>query len=125
MGANLYLAQSTTDPRALQTAPNATAQIAACDFSTTSFSLDLNLTDGKTHQIALYLVDWDRLNRSQTVRVTDAVTGAVLDTHSISNFQGGQYLVWNFSGHVSITITCTAGADGVVSGMFFDPTSGT
>lgn len=123
-GAQTYTwAQNTTDPRALQTAPNASSQIAACDFSLTSFSLDVNLTDGKTHQVALYLVDYDRLNRSETVQVSDAVTGAVLDTRSISNFQGGQYLVWNLSGNVKITITCTAGVDGVASGIFFDPTS--
>lgn len=115
---------STTDPRALQTGPGASAQIAACYFSATSFTLDLNLMDGKQHQVALYLLDFDHLGRSETVQVADAASGAVLDTHAISNLQGGQYLVWNLSGHVRITITCTGVLNAVASGLFFDPTSG-
>lgn len=117
--------QSTTDSRALQTAPGASTRIAACDYASTSFALNLDLTDGQTHQIALYLVDFDRQNRSETVQVSDAVTGTVLDTRTVSNFSGGEYLVWDLSGNLKITITSTAGVNGVASGIFFDPTSPT
>jgi hypothetical protein len=124
LGQQAYTWQpNTTDPRAAQTGPGSTAQIGACYYSPTSFSLDLNLTDGKQHQVALYLVDYDRQGRSETVQVTDAASGAVLDTQSLSSFQGGEYLVWNVSGHMRITITCTAGANAVASGLFFDPTT--
>lgn len=114
---------NSADPRALQTTPGSSTGIGACYFSLTSFTLDVNLTDGKAHQLAMYLVDYDRLGRSETVQVTDAASGSVLDTRNVANFQGGQYLVWNVSGHVRITITCTAGVDGVASGLFFDPST--
>jgi hypothetical protein len=48
---------NTTDPRALQTIPS--GRIAATWFSCSTFSLDVNLTDGNSHQIAIYAVDWD------------------------------------------------------------------
>jgi O-glycosyl hydrolase len=113
-------APSTTDPRALQTGPGATTGIAACDFSYTSFTLDLNLADGKSHRVALYMLDYDLRNRAQTVQVTDANTGAVLDTESVSNFAQGQYLAWNLTGHVKITITNAPGSlNAVASGLFF------
>jgi len=116
---NWTWASPTTDPRALQTSPGSSTRLAACDFSGTSFTLDVNLTDGKAHQVALYMLDWDTTGRAQTVQITDASTGAVLDTRSVSNFNGGQWLVWNITGHVKITITCTAGMNAVVSGLMF------
>lgn len=115
--------QNATDPRALQTGPGSASQIAACYYSYGSFTLDLNLTDGKSHQIALYLLDYDRLNRTETVQVSNAITGAALDTRSLASFTGGEYPVWNVSGHVRITITHTGGANAVASGIFFDPTA--
>lgn len=120
-------AASTSDTRALQDSPSATARIAACDYTSggvgTSFGFDVNLTDGKTHQVALYLLDWDGQGRSESVQVTDAASGTVLDTRNVSNFSGGQWLVWNISGHVKITITCTGGLNAVASGLFFGSAS--
>jgi len=122
-------ASSTADGRALQDSPSASARIAACDYSTggpgTSFGFDINLTDGKTHQVALYLLDWDRQGRVESIQVTDAVSGTVLDTRTASNFGNGLWLVWNISGHVKITITCTGGLNAVASGLFFGTTSTT
>jgi hypothetical protein len=114
-------ANPTTDPRAMQSTPTSGNRIAACDYSYSSFTLDVNLTDYATHRVALYMVDYDSLNRAQTVQVTDAVSGAVLDTRIVSNFTAGQYLVWNLSGHVKITITHTGGQNAVASGLLFDP----
>ena len=113
-------AASTPDARALQT-PDLSSRVAACLYSATTFSLDVNLTDGKTHQIAIYMVDWDTTGRSQTVTVSDASSGATLDTRGVSNFHNGQWLVWNITGHVRITFTCTGGLNCVASGIMFDP----
>ena len=54
-------AASTTDPAALQTA-DGTSRIAACWYSDTSFTVDVNLTDGQTHDLELYFLDWDGNN---------------------------------------------------------------
>jgi hypothetical protein len=118
-GAQTYVwAASTTDPRALQNAAG-TGRIAGTFYSGSAFSFDLNLTDGKAHEVSLYALDWDNAGRTETVRVKDAATGTVLDTETLGGFQGGKYLSWNLSGHVVITVTNTGPKNAVVSGLFF------
>jgi hypothetical protein len=116
---NYVWASGIFDPRALQTGPASPTRLAACDFSPTSFALDLNLTDGKSHRVALYMVDWDNRNRAQSVQITDAASGAPLDTRQVSQFFNGEYLVWTLTGHVKITITNAGGLNAVASGIFF------
>ena len=81
--------------------------------------MDVNLTDGQTHNLELYLLDWDSNSRVEQVQVSDATTGAVLDTQSVSSFHSGVYLDYAVSGHVSISFTTQAGANAVLSGLFF------
>ncbi len=54
---------ATTDPRALQKPPGAGAsdRIAACwyTYPLQTFTIDVGVTDGETHRLALYLLDWD------------------------------------------------------------------
>jgi hypothetical protein len=38
----------------------------------TSFTIDVNVTDGATHQVALYTIDWDLLNRTERIDVLNA-----------------------------------------------------
>ena len=112
-------AASTTDPRALQDA-GGTGRIAACWYSATSFTVDVDLTDGQMHDLELYFLDWD--NRSERAgQISNAATGAVLDTETVSSFPSGVYLQWAVSGNILITIT-VAGANAVLSGLFLDPT---
>ena len=85
-----------------------------------SFTVNVNLTDGQTHQIALYFLDWDSAGRSEQVTALNAATGAVLDSRTVSSFSSGEYLVWDISGNVSFQINCLAGPNAVLSGMFFD-----
>jgi hypothetical protein len=113
------------DPRALQYA-SGTSRTAACWYSNTSFSIDVNLTDGRAHDLALYALDWDSEGRTEQIQFTSAATGAVLDTESVSSFTGGVYLQWVVSGHVVIRITCEGGPNAVLSGLLFDaPTAAT
>src|SRR5207237_1764865 len=111
-------APSTADARGLRKASAPTDRIAACWYSFASMSLDLNFTDSKTHQIALYLLDWDNFGRADRVDILDG-SGNVLDTRTASNFVGGQYLVWNLGGHVIVRITNAGGGNAVISGVFF------
>ncbi|MGC2814472.1 MAG: Ig-like domain-containing protein, partial [Candidatus Acidiferrum sp.] len=113
----------TTDPRALQTGSN-TGSIAATWYNTPEFNLDVNLTDGQSHQLALYAMDWDSSDRAETIELLDAATGALLDSRNISSFVNGLYLVWNVSGHVKFNIILTDGNNAVVSGVFWDPVPG-
>jgi transcriptional antiterminator Rof (Rho-off) len=120
--ANCTWVASTTDSRALQDV-GGSGRIAACWYSGTSFSINVDLTDGQAHDLALYALDWDRNGRSEQIQITNASTGAVLDTETISSFSGGEYLQWNISGDVVIKLTNLAGCNAVISGLFFDPTS--
>ena len=88
----------TSDPRARSRAPEPPQRplgTAARHLVSTS-----NMTDGKTHQFSMYALDWDFRGRSETVQITDANTGWVLDTENVTNFTNGVYLAWNITGHV-------------------------
>jgi hypothetical protein len=78
------------------------------------------LTDGQLHELSLYFLDWDTTARSEQVELTNAVTGAVLDTETVSSFHGGVYLELPISGNVTITITRLTGPSAVLSGLFLD-----
>jgi hypothetical protein len=114
---------STTDVRALQN-PGGSGRAATTWYSPTSFTIDVNLTDGQTHHLALYAVDWEKLGRSEQIQLIDANSGAVLDTESLTSFTGGVYLQWAISGNVDIVVTNEGGTAGgnnaVISGVFLD-----
>src|SRR4029079_19289999 len=59
-------ASSTTDPRALQRAVTA-GRLAGTFYAFTSFTIDVQITDGLQHQIALYNLDWDGSGRTQRI----------------------------------------------------------
>src|ERR1017187_8927080 len=111
---------STSDTRALQRASNPADRIAACWYSSGSFTIDLAFNDSNTHQVAVYLVDWDHYNgRTEKVDVIDA-NNTLLDTRSVASSVPGEYLVWNLSGHVILRVTNTnPSSNAVVSGLFF------
>ena len=120
-GDSLYTwAASTTSASALQVSSGSSTRIASTYYSVTGFTINVNLTDGNTHRIALYLLDWDSTARSETISIVDAVSNAVLFTGPFSSFHNGAYAVWSVRGHVLIQITKTAGANAVVSGAFFN-----
>jgi hypothetical protein len=114
---NYVWASPTTDVRALQTA-GGSSRIAATWYSATSFTVDVDLSDGRQHDLELYFLDWDNLGRSEQVQISDATSGAVLSTQSISSFSSGVYLDYAVSGHIVITLTRQAGANAVLSGLF-------
>jgi hypothetical protein len=115
-------ASGTTDPRALQTGDD-TSRIASTWYNNSSFNFDVNFTDGNSHQLALYALDWDSQGRAETIQIVDANTNAVLDTRNISQLTNGIYLLWNLTGHVKVNIMKTGGPNGVISGAFFEPST--
>ncbi len=119
-GAQTWTWQSSTgDLRALQKATNPSDRIAAAWYSATGFSLNVNLTDGLTHEISLYAMDWDNFPRLERIDVLDAASQAVLDSRVVSDFRLGKYLVWNAQGHVIFRVTNLGPGNAVVSGIFF------
>ncbi len=113
---------TSSDPRALQV-PGSSNRVAAVWYASTSFTVAVNLGDGLAHNLELYFDDWDNKGRAETVQLSDAGTGKVLDTETISAFNNGVYLDWKVSGNLLITITRTAGANAVLNGLFLDGTT--
>jgi hypothetical protein len=115
-------AASTSDPRALQSPSSPGNRVAVAKYTNQStFTLDVNITDGIAHQVTLYAVDWDNAGRSERFDLYDNTTGALLDSETISNFATvGKYLSWDVLGHVQIRVTALSGPNAVVEGEFFD-----
>jgi hypothetical protein len=116
-------AGSTTDVRALQR-PTGSDRFASTWYAGGTFTLDLALTDGSPHQVALYAVDWDTTSRVERIDVLNAATNALLDSRTLANFNNGQYLIWNVAGHVVFRVTLTGGVNPVISGLFIDGSGG-
>lgn len=93
-------------------------RIASTWYQTGTFTVDVNLTDSATHQVAFYVLDYDSKLRSERIDVIDATSGSSLDSRTVSGFTGGMYLVWNVRGKVTFKVTRVAGPNGVVSGVF-------
>jgi len=110
---------SSGEASAIQDPLNPSNRVASTWYSATQFTLDLNLTDGNAHRIALYLLDYDSQGRAETVSVMNPANGQVLATQAVSNFSGGEYLVFDVTGHVQLQFTGTAGPNAVLSGLFF------
>lgn len=117
---NFTWTTTTPDPRCLQSVGGSIAAAWYSSSSTSSFSIDVNITDGSPHLFALYALDWDSQLRSEQIQILDAATNNLLDTENISDFTGGVYLVWNITGHVTVTVTPTGGPNAVISGAFFN-----
>ncbi len=124
-GQSTYVYSTTSsDPRALENVPDLTNNhIAAVWDSASSFTVDVDVTDGNSHNLELYATDFDSEERTETIQLSDAITGTVLDTETLWNFSGGDYLIWTISGNVLITVTNTGPTNGIVNGLFFDPTT--
>lgn len=112
------------DPRSLPVSAEPGAKrVAMAWYSDSMFSVDVDLTDGKMHAIAIYCVDWDSESRSQMVKVRGVASGSVLDMRIMDSgsFRDGMYLVWNVSGSIRISFTRVGGPNAVCNGIFLDP----
>jgi hypothetical protein len=122
-GDTLYTwSTTTTSTSALQVSSGSSSRIASAYYSSTSFKINVNLTDGNTHQISLYLLDDENTGtaRAETISILNASNNAVLNTQTFSSFGNGQWAVWNIAGDVIIQVTKTVGVNAVVSGIFFN-----
>ena len=111
---------STTDPRGLEE-PLYAGALAAAWTAPSQFSFNVDLTDGQTHDLELYAVDWSGSGPSEEIEITNTLTGAVLATQTISNFGPGIYVDFLVSGNVTVSVIGQNGMSPVVSGLFFDP----
>lgn len=102
-------------------ARKASGRIGAMLYAAGTLQIGVNLTDGKTHQVAFYLAD-QTIYQAQTevVSAYDAKTGALLSTQTINLASGGKYAVFKMSGNVTFKFTPSGGSYGNVGGFFID-----
>ena len=108
----------TTEVRGLQRAVGS-SRLAATFFGTT-FGLDITITDGSAHQVSLYVLDWEGRPRPdlRSAGCRDQHAAGHAHRHGLRGRSGTWR--WTISGHVVIRAQLTAGANAVVSGVFFD-----
>ena len=73
---------STTDARAPQKAGGTDRVAGQWGANDRSYDIDCSLTDGATHQVSLYGLDWDMNGRDEEIQVLDAASGALLDSRT-------------------------------------------
>jgi len=94
-------------------------RIAAAWYNSPSFSLNMSFNDGNVHLVALYALDYDNQGRVETIQIVDPATNNVVSSQVLSNFSNGVYLIGYISGNVKINVTASAGANAVISGVFW------
>jgi len=87
-----------------------------------TLEIDATLPADTAHQVSLYFLDPDSLNRGNAIlTVLDADTNKVLDTQKITDFIDGKYLVYQVSGNVKFHLTTQSWQHASLAGFFFDP----
>jgi hypothetical protein len=123
--ATSVVSDPSSDVRDLQKASNLGTRIAAKAYNGATWvdTIDVNLTDGQPHVLAIYLRDLSiGGGMTETVTASDATTGATLASQTVSF--SDTYLIWKVSGHVRFQITSnSAGFAAIFSGLFFSPYS--
>jgi hypothetical protein len=119
---------ATTDSRA--PAPNATngfPRNVGCLYTQDpqgglqTMTVDINLTNSRSCQIALYFVDWDEKGRRVAVEMFDRATlERIAPVQMVRDFSGGKYLVYRYDKPVRFRINQVRGDNATLSGIFFD-----
>ena len=116
-------APNAAHPRYLQKAGESKERTVQSWHAPEQFEIEIDITDGKEHQVALYCMSWNPATQL-AVEVQDADTKAVLDNQAVKKFVDGKYLVWNVKGQVIVRVTCSNQDEGnaaLASGLFIDP----
>ncbi|MBI3832155.1 MAG: PQQ-like beta-propeller repeat protein [Planctomycetes bacterium] len=117
-------AVNAADPRYLQKVGGAQGRAVKHWVSFDQMFIDIDVTDGKEHQVALY-ISFCSFEGMQ-VEVQDADTKAVLDTQEVNRADStSRYLIWNVKGSVILRLSSKNGPHwhsifAKASGVFFD-----
>jgi hypothetical protein len=118
-GSRYQWTSSTNAVQALQS-PDTSTRRAACFFDGVQLRLHLTFPAAYSGTLHLYALDWDRAGRRESLTVND---GSGLKTANITtDFSQGAWVHVPINvpagGSVTISVTLTAGANAVLSGIF-------
>ena len=103
-GADRIWTLRTQDLEALEKAMG-TDRVAAARYHPLHEIIDIECKDQESHDIALYLMDWERTGRWTVVDVIDANTRELMNSQNITHFGSGVYLKYRVLGRVQIRLT--------------------
>lgn len=101
-------------------------------YSTANFTVGVNISDGKTHKVTFYLLDYDNLDRKEKIEMLDASNNVLASVVAEKFYHGTitgdaaarepRYFSFDVSGNVTFKVTNLgpSGSDAVLSGIFFD-----
>lgn len=101
------------------------ARISACWYANPYFSLTISVGD-TPKKVTLYMNDFDSVERSAEV-ITRNITGKAMKEPAetvffdVGEYSGGCYVSYVVSGDIMFEFESFAGANVVLSGIFFDP----
>jgi hypothetical protein len=89
--------------------------------TSTSGSVTVYVCDNQPHQLALYVCDFDKAGREETVEIRDLKGRVLVAACTVTNFEQGKWLKFKFSGSIQVRLgslksNCTA----VLSALMFD-----
>ena len=86
-----------------------------------SGSVTLYVRDTQAHQLALYVCDFDKAGRGETIEVRDLKGDVLVPACAVSDFQQGKWLRFKFSGSIRVRVTNQkSSSTGVLSALMFD-----
>lgn len=86
-----------------------------------SDSLTLYVNDTQPHQLALYVCDYDKAGREETIEVQDLQGHPLAPACTVNNFQLGKWLRYRFSGSIRLRLTNQkSSSTAVLSALMFD-----
>ena len=108
-----------TDSRCLETSDRLSRTWNSWQAST--FTIDVDISDGRTHNISLYSYDFFHTGDIQNFTIKAANSSAILSSQDLSSFVNGVYQIWEISGHVTILVRgTTSPIPAIINGLFFD-----
>jgi hypothetical protein len=118
-GSRYQWVSPTTAVQALQS-PDATTRRASCVYDSSQLRMHLSFNGAYSGTVHLYALDWDSTSRRETITINDGSGPRTADISSA--FNQGAWISAPISvlagGSVTITVTPTAGANAVLSGIF-------
>ena len=84
-------------------------------------SLALYVSDAKPHKLSLYFCDFDKAGREETIEILDLAGHVLAPARTVSNFDQGKWLQFQFSGNIRIRLTNQkSNSTAVLSALMFD-----
>ncbi|HEY1789686.1 MAG TPA: hypothetical protein VGJ73_16180, partial [Verrucomicrobiae bacterium] len=86
-----------------------------------SGSLTLHVSDTRPHRLELYVCDFNKAGREETIELLDLEGRVLVPACSVTHFEQGKWLMFKFSGSVQVRVSnLNSNSTAVLSALMFD-----